>query len=144
MPTIATIGYEKATLDDVVARLKAAHVDMVVDVRAIAASRRPGFSKSMLAASLQAEGIDYRHLRPLGTPKAGREAVRAGRPEEMRAIYDAHLREPEAQHALAEAEDLARRNRIALLCYEHEACNCHRSMVADRLRKSTGFGIAHL
>ena len=67
---LATIGYERQTLPEVIARLKKARVEIVVDVRAVAASRRPGFSKTMLAASLAEHGIDYVHLRQLGTPKA--------------------------------------------------------------------------
>lgn len=131
---VATIGYEQDTLDGMIGRLKAAGVDTVVDVRAVAASRRPGFSKTMLGNSLRAEGIDYVHLRPLGTPKAGREAARAGRTEEMREIFHAHLAEPEAQVALEEATSLASDKRIALLCYEQDARCCHRAIVADEIR----------
>jgi len=76
MKQLFTIGYEAATLDDLIGRLKAAGVQVVIDVRAIAASRRAGFSKTVLAASLAAENIDYVHLRALGTPKAGRDAAR--------------------------------------------------------------------
>ena len=74
---LATIGYEGASLAAVIARLWAASVSLVLDVRAIAASRRPGFSKTTLSASLAEAGIDYRHLRALGTPKSGRQAARA-------------------------------------------------------------------
>ena len=133
-PPVGTIGYELDTLDGMIGRLKAAGVKAVVDVRAVAASRRPGFSKTMLGNSLRAEGIDYVHLRPLGTPKAGREAARAGRTDEMRAIFHAHLAEPAAQMALGEATALAGDGPIALLCYEHEAQCCHRAIVADEIR----------
>src|SRR3954447_16855072 len=103
---LSTIGYERATLSDVIGRLKAAGVDVVVDVRAVAASRRPGFSKTMLAASLSEAGVDYVHLRALGTPKAGREAARKGRIAEMRAIFEGHLAEPAAQAELARAREI--------------------------------------
>lgn len=130
---LATIGYEQETQADVIARLKAAGVRRVIDVRAVATSRRAGFSKTLLAASLQAEGIDYVHLRQLGTPKAGREAARAGRTGEMRAIYEAHLAEPGAQVELARAAELAAERPSALLCYEADPAGCHRSIVAERL-----------
>src|ERR1700761_5691038 len=94
--TVATIGYEHATQEDVIGRLKHAGVEVLIDVRAVAASRRAGFSKTVLAASLHAAGIDYVHLRQLGTPKPGRDAARAGRTGEMHAIYEAHLVEPAA------------------------------------------------
>ena len=52
-----TIGYEAATLPDVIEKLQKAGVKLVVDVRAVAASRRAGFSKTILRNSLEAEGI---------------------------------------------------------------------------------------
>ena len=95
-----TVGYEAATLPDVIGRLRAAGVQLLIDVRAVAASRRPGFSKTALSAGLAETGIDYLHLRALGTPSEGRAAARAGRTAEMRAIFAAHLEEPAAQLAL--------------------------------------------
>ena len=97
MKPLATIGYEASTQDAVIARLKAAGVELLVDVRAVAASRRAGFSKTLLAASLAEAGIGYVHLRQLGTPKPGREAARKGRIAEMTAIFEEHLAEPDAQ-----------------------------------------------
>ena len=134
MTTLATIGYERALLADVIGRLKRAGVQIVIDVRAVAASRRAGFSKTLLSASLKAEGIDYRHLRALGTPKAGRQAARAGHTKEMHRIFEAHLQEPAAQLALAEAAAIVQGRPSALLCYEAEAKDCHRAIVADRIR----------
>ena len=136
MNKLATIGYETDTQGGMIARLKAADVELVVDVRAVASSRKAGFSKTLLGNSLKAEGIDYLHLRPLGTPKAGRDAARAGRTDEMRQIFNAHLEEPEAQLALAQATDLAGRKRIALLCYEDDPNCCHRQIVANRIRQT--------
>lgn len=143
-PALATIGYERATLGDVIARLKAAGVDVLVDVRAIAASRRPGFSKTMLAASLAEADIDYVHLRGLGTPKAGREAARAGRVAEMHAIYREHLAEPAAVVDLAAACEIASQRHAALLCYEADAPRCHRAIVADLIRERIGCAVQDL
>ncbi|MDB5482238.1 MAG: hypothetical protein JWO83_3291 [Caulobacteraceae bacterium] len=143
-PPLATIGYQSATLADVIGRLRSAGVRTVIDVRAIAASRRPGFSKTMLAASLAEAGIGYVHLRALGTPKAGREAARAGRIAEMRAIFEAHLEEPDAQTQLAEAADLAGERPAALLCFEADAGGCHRAVIAERLCAASGCAIVDL
>src|ERR1700756_3744893 len=88
--TLATIGYETATQAEIIDRLARAGVEVLIDVRAVAASRRAGFSKTVLAASLRAAGIDYVHLRQLGTPKPGRDAAHHGRIAEMHAIYEAH------------------------------------------------------
>ncbi|MFN3614268.1 MAG: DUF488 family protein [Rubrimonas sp.] len=133
-----TIGYEGATLPQVIGVLKAAGVHTVADVRAVAASRRAGFSKTLLAASLRAEGIDYVHFRRLGTPRAGRDAARRGRVEDMRAIFAAHLTTPEAQAALAALTVLAAERRVALLCFEADAAGCHRRMLAQVLAEAGG------
>ena len=77
-PTIiTTIGYEGTTVPQFLDALREGAVKLVVDVRAVASSRRPGFSKSRLAANLEEAGIGYVHLRGLGTPADGRAAARA-------------------------------------------------------------------
>ena len=142
--TLATIGYEKATLDAVIATLTAAGVRQVIDVRAVASSRRAGFSKTILAASLLDAGIEYLHLRALGTPKAGREAARKGRIDEMHVIFEGQLATPEAEAALARAAQEAQATPSALLCYEADAAGCHRRIVADRIVKATGLKVLDL
>ena len=141
-PTLSTIGYEGATLDAVLGTLQAAGVELLVDVRAVAASRRPGFSKRQLAAGLESVGIGYLHLRSLGTPAEGRQAARAGRHDELRRVYEAHLATAGAREGLAELEALVAegRRRVCLLCFERDAGGCHRSMVAEWL----GVSVTHL
>jgi uncharacterized protein (DUF488 family) len=139
-----TIGYEAATQADVIATLARAGVEVLIDVRAVPASRRAGFSKRLLAASLAEAGIAYVHLRALGTPKAGRIAARAGRHQEMRTIYAAHLEEPQAQTELIEALELARERPSALLCLEADPAHCHRRIVAERLGAMDAFEVEDL
>jgi uncharacterized protein (DUF488 family) len=139
-----TIGYEQAVQADVVAALARAGAKVVIDVRAVASSRRAGFSKTLLAASLAEAGLAYVHLRDLGTPKPGRIAARAGRHEEMKAIFEAHLEEPAAQLALAKAAEIAAEQPTALLCYETDPLQCHRLIVADRLVEAGDFQVEHL
>jgi uncharacterized protein (DUF488 family) len=119
-------------------------VELVLDVRAVAASRRPGFSKTALAGALKERGIDYLHLRPLGTPAAGREAARKGRIAEMRAIFAEQLETPEAELALAQALAAAGERHAALLCYEADAAGCHRSMLAERMQARARFEVRDL
>lgn len=128
-----TVGYERTTLPGLIAALQSAGVTRVIDTRDVANSRRAGFSKKVLAASLDAEGISYIHLRPLGTPKAGREANRAGRMDEFRRIYDSSFQRPEAQLALLEAEELIRDQPTALLCFCGDGLKCHRHIIAQAL-----------
>jgi uncharacterized protein (DUF488 family) len=139
-----TIGYEGSTQADVIGRLKAAGVEALVDVRAVAASRRAGFSKTILRNSLRAEGIDYLHLRALGTPKTGREAARKGRVSEMRAIFDDHLAEPEAVLAFQQLKTVAGERRVALLCFEADHAGCHRAVLAERLQAEDGLEVVNL
>jgi uncharacterized protein (DUF488 family) len=144
MNTLATIGYEHATQDEVIGKLKRAGVEVLIDVRAVSASRRAGFSKTVLAASLQAAGIAYVHLRQLGTPKSGRDAAHHGRIAEMHAIYETHLTEPAAQLELANAREIAREKKAALLCYEADAHRCHREIVAERICGELGCQVENL
>ncbi|NTS65682.1 DUF488 domain-containing protein [Sphingomonas sp. HHU CXW] len=129
--TIYTIGYEGATMSGFITALHAAGVRRVIDVRALPLSRRPGFSKSTLAASLKAEGIDYFHLKALGTPKPGRDAAKKGDVATLTVVYDAQLELPEAQVAAAQMLALADEMPSALLCFERDPCHCHRTLLLE-------------
>ena len=119
------------------AALKRAGVVTVADVRALANSRRPGFAKRALSAALDEAGINYWHLPALGTPAAGRLAVRQGKPEAMKPIFARHLAGTEAQAALAALRDRAGQEAVCLLCLEADARHCHRTLVAEALEGST-------
>jgi uncharacterized protein (DUF488 family) len=126
-----TIGYENATVDEVLAALTAAGVTQVADIRAIAASRRPGFAKSALAANLASVGIGYRHFRALGTPKEGRDAAKRGDRATLERVYAGQLELPEAQAEAAALRDMAAAAPTALLCFERDPAMCHRSLLID-------------
>lgn len=126
---IFTIGYEATTMADFLAALTAAGVERVIDVRALPLSRRPGFSKTPLKAALAEAGIDYVHLRALGTPPEGRAAARAGRRGDLDRIYAAQLDLPEAIVAAEEMKQLAAERPSALLCFEREPAGCHRRLL---------------
>lgn len=126
---IFTIGYEATTMGDFLAALKAAGVEQVIDVRAVPLSRRPGFSKNVLAASLAEAGIRYVHLKELGTPKEGRDAAKKGDVKTLRRVYDIQLGLPEAQMQAARMRALAAEKPSALLCFEREPAHCHRTLL---------------
>ena len=128
---IFTIGYEGATVPDFVAALRQAGVRRVIDVRALPLSRRPGFSKSPLRAALAEAGIDYVHLRALGTPADGRAAARAGRHADLARIYAGQLELPEAIAQGAQMLELASEEPSALLCFEREPGHCHRTLLLN-------------
>ena len=126
---IFTIGYEGATVGEFVEALKTAKVKRVIDVRAVANSRRPGFSKTPLRNALAEENIDYVHLRALGTPADGRAAARASRHEDLVRIYAGQLELPEAIAQGAQMLDLAGEKPSAVLCYERDPAGCHRTLL---------------
>ena len=126
---IFTIGYENATQGDFIAALTSAGVERVIDVRAVPNSRRPGFSKTPLRNALAEAGIEYVHLRALGTPADGRAAARAGRHVDLERIYAGQLELPEAIAEGARMVALAAEKPSALLCYEREPEHCHRTLL---------------
>jgi uncharacterized protein (DUF488 family) len=144
-PPLFTIGYEQAKSDAVLGELAGAKVELLVDVRAVAASRRPGFSKRQLAAGLDEHGIGYLHLRGLGTPKEGREAARSGKLKEFRRIFETHLKTAQAKEELDELTTIVNSGRrVCLLCYERDVAHCHRGRVAELVCERTGADVKHL
>ena len=139
---IFTIGYEATTMGEFIAALQEARVGRVIDVRALPLSRRPGFSKSPLRAALAEAGIEYVHLKALGTPAAGREAARKGRHEELKQIYTGQLELPEAIAQGAEMLALAGEKPSALLCFERDPAGCHRSLLLAAV--APGAEVVHL
>lgn len=139
-----TIGYEGQPQAAVIDRLKAAGVQVLADVRAVAASRRAGFSKTVLAGSLAEADVEYVHLRGVGTPKAGRDAARAGRLDELHAIYDAHMREPAFQLDFERLRATAADRPTAILCFCGDHRKCHRGILSARLAAEDGFEVVNL
>lgn len=126
---VCGIGYEMATVASVMAALMAAGVEVLIDVRALPLSRKPGFSKTALAAAAQEAGIEYRHFKALGTPKEGRAAARKGDRATLARVYAGQLELPAALAAAAELRDLASCRKVALLCFCGDADRCHRSLL---------------
>ena len=144
VPTLFTIGYEKARLADVIATLAAAGVATLIDVRDRPISRRPGFSKRQLAAAIEAAGMRYLSLRALGTPPEGREAGRRREWDRFWHIVETRLAGPEAELALHEATLTAKQSASVLLCYEADWRRCHRRRVAEILAGRHDFAVRHL
>src|SRR4029078_2762352 len=133
-----TIGYEKAKPDAVMAELKRARVKLLVDTRAVAASRKAGFSKKALAASLDENGIGYLHLQKLGTPDEGRQAAHSGKMDVMWRIYAKHLKTSEAIEAWDELVSIVKSGEtVCLLCFERDQACCHRSKISEVVRDRT-------
>lgn len=141
---LSTIGYERAELADFIATLVACDIDYLIDIRDRAQSRRPGFSKGALSASLAEAGIEYVHYKQLGDPKEGREAVRSGDYATFKRIFHQVMSSDEAKKALAEIEEIASNSTICLMCFERDFKECHRKIVADHLEDRLSVKARHL
>ncbi len=142
---LATIGYQVATVESFRQALARGGIELLVDVRAVASSRRPGFAKTRLRGNVEEIGIEYMHVRALGTPADGRAAARAGQHGEMQRIFLEQLATPEAQAALEDLIQLIRSGRrLCLLCFEADPAHCHRNIVAAALAERLPLRITHL
>jgi uncharacterized protein (DUF488 family) len=140
-----TIGYEQTPAKAVLDELVEAGVKLLVDVRAVASSRRPGFSKNQLAAGLDERCIAYLHLRGLGTPKEGREAARSGKYDVLEKIYTKHLKTTQAKEELDELSALVKKSGpVCILCYERDHQHCHRRWIAEIIEDRDGVKIENL
>jgi uncharacterized protein (DUF488 family) len=140
-----TIGYEQTPAKAVLDELENAGVKLLVDVRAVTSSRRPGFSKNQLAASLDERGIAYLHLAGLGTPKEGRLAARSGKFDLLHKIYAKHLKTPQAREELDELAALVKKSGpVCLLCYERDHQHCHRQWIAEIIEDRDGIKVENL
>ncbi|WP_375391769.1 DUF488 family protein [uncultured Sphingomonas sp.] len=142
--TLFTIGYEGAEVNHFLATLADAGVMHVIDIRDVPASRKRGFSKSSLSLALEEQGIGYTHLKPLGDPKPGREAMRRGDFAAFLEIYNDHVDQPIAQASLLEAVNIAVAEPSVLLCYERDPKHCHRTLVAGMMKGIASFTVRHL
>lgn len=139
-----TIGYEGSKLTDFIQTLQTAEIDLVIDVRDRAQSRRPGFSKTALKENLAVAGIRYLHLKELGDPKEGREAARSGDYVKFRSIFAQVLDTAAAKAALDEIVSASERESVCLLCYERDQSQCHRALISNVIETKTGNKTRHL
>lgn len=139
---LTTIGYEGASLTAFLATLKAARVTLLIDVRELPSSRRKGFSKTPLSQALSKAGIGYQHERALGAPRQIRHKLREdGDLKRYFADFRAYLA---TQDTLLDQLARTLSGRVALMCFERSATECHRSVVAAALARRTARAVEHL
>lgn len=138
---LGSIGYEQVRDSrDFAQLLQVAGVERVVDVRELPISRRPGYAKTALRATMADAGIEYIHMRALGNPKEYRDLYKSGRHRQGRKKYRRHLLENQRE-ALEELVTLVSAKRTALMCLEHDARVCHRTVIVDALRTELGLEV---
>jgi len=139
---IFTIGYEGRNLDDFSKELAANGIKRLIDVREIAWSRKPGFSSKRLSEGLSGSGIEYMHLRALGSPKALREELK--QTDDFDKFADAYKMYLGAQkESLDLLSNCAIEKPTAIMCFERDPMRCHRSVIASELGE-LGFAIRDL
>lgn len=139
MNLVYTIGYEGTDIDRFIGTLKAVGVEQVADVRALALSRKKGFSKKALSNRLAEEGIGYVHFVDLGDPKPGREAAKAGLYQKFRRIYEAHLDTEDAKSSLEKLLVASEEKTTCLLCFERDPATCHRTIITEEMKRAAEF-----
>jgi uncharacterized protein (DUF488 family) len=139
---ILTIGYQGVSLDNFLNTLKSASVQLLLDIRELPISRRKGFSKSALCAALEATGIGYVHERALGSPRAIRHQLRED--GDLTRFFSDFREYLTTQRALLDSLAHTTTGAMALMCYERDHAECHRSVVAAALAKRARASVQHL
>ncbi len=137
--TLYTVGYEGLDIDEFCEALKKNRIELVVDVRKNPVSRKKGFSKRLLAENLQNFKIEYEHLGGLGVPSEWRKQAK----EEIitrKKMFRDYVKKilPDHDDELNQIRKLMKKKRLALLCYEADATDCHRSLVSSEILKREG------
>jgi uncharacterized protein (DUF488 family) len=137
MSTIWTIGYERLLPPELVAELRAAGVQRLIDVRYRPQSRRAGMSKTRLGELLDEHGIAYEHRRALGTPPDIRWFYKNNRSAEGAQQFAMHVESAASDDLDALAAELRDPDApaTALLCLEADPAVCHRRTLTDHLRE---------
>lgn len=136
MPTtIYTVGHSTRTHEQLVALLRAHHVERLIDIRKIPYSRyNPQFNREQLATTMPHAGIIYEHLESLGGRRPPPAVVERARSCSERSHgFAEYMKTPAFRHGLDRVLALAESAVIALMCAEADPSHCHRYWVADAL-----------
>lgn len=138
---LGSVGYERHKDSAEFARhLRSAGVERLIDVRELPISRRRGYAKTALGKAMEGEGIEYLHMRALGNPKPFRDLYKSGKVDEGRRLYTAYLQE-EQREALELLASIIPEKKTALMCVEHDAATCHRTVIVEELRAELGLSV---
>jgi uncharacterized protein (DUF488 family) len=142
---VHTVGFSTRTLEDLLALVRGAGIELVVDVRSFPRSRHtPQWNREALEPGLPAHGIGYRHLPALGGFRKPRpDSPNVGWRNLSFRGYADHMATPAFRAGLLELIELARAAPAAIACTEAVPWRCHRSLVADALTVR-GVEVRHL
>lgn len=140
-----TIGYTGFSLPEFTAVLRENEIDCLIDARELPISRKSGFSKSALQGALEIAGIEYRHFRLLGSPRAVRHELRlTGDYDRFFEKVHRHIATLDAAQQLQEAIKIARRKTSCLMCCCPDWSHCHRKCLVESIALTARFSFCHL
>jgi uncharacterized protein (DUF488 family) len=133
--TIYTIGHSTHPIDEFIHLLKVFEIHKVADVRTIPKSRHnPQFNEDVLREQLNRHAIEYVRLEGLGGLRhTTRNSINTAWKNASFRGYADYMQTPEFAMALDELIDLAKEERIAIMCAEAVPWRCHRSLIGDAL-----------
>jgi uncharacterized protein (DUF488 family) len=134
-PIVLTVGHSTRTLEEFIGLLQAHGATCVADVRTVPRSRHnPQFNKASLPRALKKAGLRYVHLPGLGGLRhAKRDSINLGWRNASFRGYADYMQTPEFEQSLVELIQLAKQDRIVIMCAEAVPWRCHRSLIADAL-----------
>ncbi len=142
-PTVFTMGYEGASIEDFVATLIVSKVDTIIDVREYPISRKKGFSKTAFSNFLNAYGIKYIHLVDLGCPKPIRDQYKNDKNWENYTKSFLEYLNTQTKY-IDELGKLSERSNFCLVCFERDQNFCHRSIIANAIKDRYATQVKHL
>ena len=133
--SILTIGHSTRAVKDLIRLLKAHGVQRVVDVRTIPRSRHnPQFNRDQLSPALHRARLHYRHMSGLGgLRRARRDSTNTGWRNASFRGYADYMQTARFSESLDRCIELAKQERVVLMCAEAVPWRCHRSLIADAL-----------
>lgn len=139
--SLFTAGYEDRDITEFIERLQKYGVRVLVDVRAIPASRKSGFSKRKLEEHLGSVGIQYMHAKELGSPKELRDKLRQDNDYDyFFTEYSTYL-DSQEDTVKDLYEEIVTRKASCIMCMERLPTKCHRKIVAEKIKKIDGNGL---
>ena len=132
---VLTVGHSTRPIEIFIELLRSHRVTQLVDVRTVPRSRHnPQFNQEALQATLAGANIGYAHAPGLGGfRRPSPESPNAGWRNLSFRGYADYMQSAEFAAELTNLIELARTDRVALMCAEAVPWRCHRSLIADAL-----------
>lgn len=132
---IFTTGHSTRSIGEFIAILNKYEIAIVLDIRTIPRSARyPQFNSDNLRKSLEANGMEYMHIKELGGfRKPRKDSQNTGWRNLSFRGYADYMQTEQFEAGLTKVLEFAKDKSSALMCAEAVPWRCHRSLVSDAL-----------